>query len=377
MLNKASLERMLLFKDSPTGRKSHQPATQLPPSEEQLKPISALTKGSDSPDIIRYSYRSLDRQFIFSDARLLDRPGPDLWRIRGSRQVYLTTLLSHPLGRGPALIAAACIPDLDHFRGSYGAKAVLPLYRNAAATQANIRPGLLGILSTMFKRRVTPEDFLAYVYGVLAQPAFTLRYARELETRQLRVPITRNSSLFEKVRDVGARLLWLHTYGERFVPKGAKHGQIPRGDARCIKAVPGNPDGYPDSFEYNQAKRTLRVGQGEFSPVAAEVYKFEVSGLKVVQSWLKYRMKRGSGRRSSPLDEIRPERWTSQFTTELLELLWVLEATVSGYPRQAKLLDGVVAGPCFAADDMPEVPDRTHRSSGTSASQMTLFGGMS
>ncbi|MBN1928529.1 MAG: hypothetical protein JW764_03200 [Chlorobiaceae bacterium] len=128
------------------------------------------------------------------------------------------------------------------------------------------------------------------------------------------------------------------------------------GSARCTKAVPGDADGYPETFDYNDATRTLRVGDGQFAPVAPEVFAFEVSGLKVVQSWLKYRMKKGAGKKSSPLDDIRPERWTSQFTTELLELLWVLEATIDGYSAQAALLDGILASECFLARELPAVP---------------------
>ena len=150
-------------------------------------------------------------------------------------------------------------------------------------------------------------------------------------------------------------------YGERFVPQGMQRGQAPRGAARCTKAVPGQPGGYPEDFDYNDATQTLRVGAGEFSPVAPEVYDFEVSGLKVVQSWLGYRMKKGAGKKSSPLDDIRTERWTSQFTTELLDLLWVLEATVAGYPEQAKLLEAVVAGECFQADELPEAPEKMRK----------------
>jgi hypothetical protein len=209
----------------------------------------------------------------------------------------------------------------------------------------------------LYKRKLAPENILAYVYGVLAQPAFTTRFAKELETRELRVPITKDTALFEKVRAAGARLLWLHTYGERFVPKGQRRGHVPRGAAKCKKAVPGHAGGYPESFAYNDAARTLHVGEGEFAPVAREVYEFEVSGLKVVQSWLKYRMKKGGGKKSSPLDDIRPERWTGQFTTELLELLWVLEATLATYPEQAKLLEAVAAGPCFQAGELPPVPE--------------------
>jgi hypothetical protein len=357
-------ERKTLFKDSPTGRKAHESAIQLPPSNLKLKPIAELAKGSHAPSFIRFAYRSLDRQFLFADARLLDRPGPELWRAHGERQAYLTSLLNHPLGRGPATTACALIPDLHHFRGSYGAKEAFPLYRSPDASEANILPGLLDLLGKSYARKVAPEDFLAYVYGALAQPSFTARFARGLETRELRVPITKDPALFEKVRDTGARLLWLHTYGERFVPKGKRPGHVPRGRTKCTKAVPGHADAYPESFEYNEPTRTLRVGSGRFSPVAAEVFGFEVSGLKIVESWLKYRMKKGAGRKSSPLDDIRAECWTSQFTTELLELLWVLEATVEGCPEQARLLEAVIKGDCFQADDLPPVAEEMRKPPG-------------
>lgn len=376
LLSREAAGRKELFKDSPTGRKAHEAAVQLPPSEAKLIPVTSvfnaeemppnpdkvLVRSSRVPDIIRYAYRSFDRQFIFADARLLDRPGPALWRARGDRQVYLTTSLTEFLGTGPALTACAGIPDLHHFSGR-GAKDTIPLYGDAEATEANILPGLLDLLGKAYQRRVTPEDFLAYVYGALAQPAFTARYAKELETRELHVPITNDAALFIKVRDAGARLLWLHTYGERFVPGRRQGGNVPQGEARSVKAVPGDLDGYPDSFSYNDATRTLSVGAGTFAPVGPEVFEFEISGLKVVQSWLKYRMKKGARKKSSPLDHIRPERWPGQYTTELLELLWVLEATLAGYPEQAKLLATVVGGRCFKTDELLPVPGEARRPS--------------
>ena len=178
-------ERQKLFKDSPTGRKAHEPATQLPPSDATLKPVADLAKRSPAPDSIRFAYRSFDRQFIFADARLLDRPGPALWRAHGEQQVYLTSLFSQALGIGPALTTCATIPDLHYFSGR-GAKDTIPLYRTADISQANITPGLLKILGRAYQRDVTPEDLLAYVYGALAQPDFTARFETELETRQLR-----------------------------------------------------------------------------------------------------------------------------------------------------------------------------------------------
>ncbi len=106
---------------------------------------------------------------------------------------------------------------------------------------------------------------------------------------------------------------------------------------------------------------SLSVGKGEFAPVAPAVFEFSVSGFKVVQSWLKYRMKKGAGKKSSPLDDIRPQRWLGRYTTELLELLWVLEATVVGYPEQERLLEAVVSGDCFTAKEIPDAPDELRK----------------
>jgi hypothetical protein len=328
-------------------------------------PIAHLGRNAPLPPVYRYAYRSFDQQCIIADGRLMTRPRPVLWQVHGdpdrSTQVYLTTLLNHPLGKGPGATACAFIPDMHCFRGSYGGKDVVPLYRDAQGREANILPGLLDMLAQSYGRKVKPEDFLAYVYGVLAQPAFTKRFANELGTRELRVPLTKDARLFAQVRDMGAKLLWLHTYGQRFVPKGRSKGQVPKGNARCVKPVPGDAPGYPRKYEYNDATRTLHVGEGEFAPVAPEVFVFEVSGLKVVQSWLGYRMKKPKGKESSPLDEITPDRWPSEFTTELLELLWVLEATIAQYPAMVELLSAVVKGPCFKGDELPAVPDAARR----------------
>ena len=313
-------------------------------------------KSTESPDAIeRVFFRSLDRQWCIADRRVIDMPRPPLWRSRSNRQIF-TLVAPCELTIGPALVSGIDVPDLNAFNNRGGV--AHPLYRDAQAEEANILPGLLDMLAKVYgRKKVTPEDFLAYVYGVLAQPAFTERYAKELETRELRMPLTKDASLFEQVRDTGARLLWLHTYGERFVPKGKHKGHVPKGKAKCTKPVPGDEDGYPEKYEYDPDIKTLYVGSGTFAPVAPDVYEFEVSGLKVVQSWLGYRMKNPKGRKSSPLDEINPDKWPSDFTTELLELLWVLEATIVEYPAQAKLLAAVVKGECFKADELPDVLD--------------------
>ena len=319
-------------------------------------PLADLPADAETPPIHRYAYRSLDRQHVLADGRLMDFRRPDLWRAHGDRQIYLTSLLTKPLGRGPALLACADIPDLDHFSGR-GAKDAIPLYRTADGQEANVAPGLLDQLPFA---DASAEDFLAYVYGALAHPAFTERFAHELGSRELRVPITTNAALFLEIHAVGRKLLKLHTYHRRFLDRDEPAGVHP-GKARCTIGVPVDEDGYPESFAHDAATQTLRVGDGAFAPVPSAIYEFEVSGLKVVQSWLRYRMKHGAGRQSSPLNALRPTRWPPTHTQELLELIWVLEGTLALQPEQARLLDRVMAGPCVQANAVAPPSDALRR----------------
>ena len=318
-----------------------------------LRPLRELDKGDEPEGIERYGYRSFDRQHIIADSRLADRPRPDLWSARGPKQVFLTTLTSTRLGQGPALTVTPYVPDLDHFRGSYGAKNVTPLYSDPSGRVPNVTQGLLGNLGDRLGAEVSPEDLLAYVHALAGTAAFTKRFEDELAEAAgpIHVPITADPALFRQAVELGRDLLWWHTWGERFVPAGQT--RLPAGRAQQITPV----EGMPEKFGYDPDTQLLTVGTGKFGPVSPAVWNFEVSGLKVVSSWLGYRMKKRKGKKSSPLDDIRPTRWTQ--SDELVRLLAILEHTIEVTPTAAALLDEILANPLIPAADLPTpTPDQ-------------------
>jgi len=319
---------------------------------DRLPALSSLPTDAPSPQVRRYGFRSFDRQYALADSRLGDYLRPVFWVAHSERQIYFTSLIGGVLGIGPAATISECIPDLHYFCGR-GGKDVIPLWRDAAASQANVTGGLLAALNPKLGS-ITPEDFFAYCYALLATPTYVETYSEELTVPGPRVPVTKDRNLFQQAVGFGRRLIWLHTYCERLVPDGQRRGEVPQGNARSIRGVPDTADGYPEEFSYNEATQTLRVGKGEFGPVTKAVFEFGISGLQVVRSWLNYRMKDGAGRSTSPLDEIRPQRWTAEMSQELLELLWVLEATVAMFPGLKQTLEAVIAGETFRADELPQ-----------------------
>ncbi len=137
------------------------------------------------PDLYySYAYRSFDRRFALFDNRLGDYLRPSLHRAYGDQQIFMTSLLTAVLGEGPAAVATALIPDLHHFCNR-GAKDVIPLWRDAAATQANITTGLLEFLS---ERYPPPQPSPARGEGVSAlkicSPMLTLCWRRPTTSRR-------------------------------------------------------------------------------------------------------------------------------------------------------------------------------------------------
>ena len=191
----------------------------------------------------------------------------------------------------------------------------------------------------------------------------------ELEMPPPRLPITKDAELFQRVAEHGGRLMYLHTYGERFGGPD-DDGSVPQGAARSTKAV--SLEQYPADFSYDATMRVLRVGDGEFSPVSPDVWDYSVSGLQVVKSWLGRRKLNRSGRKSSPLDEIRPEHW--EFTEELLELLWVLEATLALQPEGAALLHEVCSSQLFTQDELPTPSSEERQGPRTAAAEKQQLG---
>jgi predicted helicase len=309
-----------------------------------------------SAEPVRVSYRTLDRQWIIPDSRVIDFPRPPLWHVHGQRQIYLTMPRSQPPSHGPAITFAADIPDMHHYRGHHGGS-VAPLYRDSEQTVPNVAPKLLDMLADRLSADIIAEDVLAYVAALAANPAFTARFKSDLTELEVRIPITASRGLFEEAVAIGRRILWLHTYGERLVdaedsrppgpPRLPDHRQ-----PHVLSEIPNSESGMPESFNYLDDTETLYIGTGAIQPVPVNVWTYSVSGTQVVRKWLRYRMRTPAGRRSSPLDDMNPTCWSARTTTELLDLLNVIGLLIHLEPAQADLLNRILQSPLITIDEL-------------------------
>ena len=314
-------------------------------------------KGACVPPV-RYGFRSFDRQWIIPDGRLINQPNPELWAVRSEKQIFLTALSRTSPSSGPALTITGLVPDLDHYKGSFGGRA-FPLWRDASAIESNVRPQLLDFFTGKYGTLVTPEDALAYIAALAAQPAFTTRFQDDLSTPGLRIPITADLKLFAEAAALGRTVIWLHTFGERMAD--AKHGCPPGPPRLPIARRPragGNIPPDADTLDYDASKQRLLIGTGFVENVPPAVWRYEVSGKQVLVQWFSYRKRDrerpiiGDRRQPSPLGHIQPDHWLAEYTSELLNVLNVLGWLVELETAQARLLEKVCGGPTISAEDL-------------------------
>jgi hypothetical protein len=321
--------------------------------------LSDTTAQSRAEPIVRYGYRSFDRQWALDDPRLAKTESPSLWQSASDRQVYLTSLLTGQIGLGPAMTASAYVPDLHVYRGSHGGKDIIPLWRDRSATDPNLTIGLSEALGKALG--VPPpsiEDVAAYVYALLSASAYQTRFAEALRTPGLRVPVTADAALWNEAVEAGRHRLWLHTYAERFRDAAGERGlHVPPvpgiGWDVAVTQLPQDASG----VTYAADAQTLTIGDGKVVGVRPDVWAFEISGMPVLSKWLGYRTARGSGRAASStnqLDRLRPTIWLDDWNDELLDLIRLLTLTLDAEPVMAGLLERICDGPLLEAHRLPQ-----------------------
>ena len=283
-------------------------------SGEALPPLRSLMAGDEFDSLRRVGFRSFDTQWCIADRRVIDMPRPPLWRSALKNQIFLVTNQQQDLGNGPYLVASPAVPDLNFFNNRGGLVFTVLTESGEANFGGDIRSLMVEGTSPSW------SDTIAFIYGCLGTPA-AARY--ELSAGGLpAVPSGVDIAVFEGLVSVGRRLLALHL------------GERPTSEVQRTAAPP------PSDYEYSAGDEILRVGDQVFRDVPLGVWSFEVGGMQVVKSWIGYRMVERAGRRSSPLDEIRPATW--DWPSELDHLIEKLIGTLDLEMEASELLGRAV-----------------------------------
>lgn len=338
--------------------------------------LRAKAVGADSSveTPVRYSFRSLDRQWIIPDKRVLNRPNPTLWSTASDTQLYLTAPNVDPPSGSAAVTVSAMAPDMHHYAGRGGR--VYPLWSDAKGVVSNVRAEVLAALTSAYGRDVTAEEVVAYIVGVASHPAYITTFVADLRAPGVRIPITADAGLFDQAVEVGRRSIWYQTYGLRMKQSGVPASstgspRLPADRAPSnVVPIPTTAADFPNALTYDEESKQIFVGSGVIDHVTPEMRAYEIDGVNILDKWFSYRRADRSRpvigeRRVSELMQIQPDHWLDEYTRDLVDLLNVIGLLIDLQHQQAELLNTVIGGPTI--DDLAGLGDSA--SSATSQSK--------
>ncbi len=326
----------------PTGLAGYPPNTTLISEETNQSCLAPVPLGR----------RSFDRHWIIPDKRVLDSPRPPLWEVLSDQQIYLTCIQNDHPKNGPAVTITHLLPGLDHYHNRGGR--AFPLWRDNTATHANVTPGLVRHLSGLLDADITPLDMFAYIAALCAHPAYTKWFnSVSVHTPGLRIPLTADNELWSRAVNIGRRVIWGHTLGERCIDAEDNRppGRFRVPDGPRLHAETGEGT-HNRAIPYDSDKEQLRIGDGVFTNVNPAVAGYEISGKNVIRYWFNYRKAPSKRPSEKTLEGIIPAGWRPEWDIELLDILNALTALVDLEPAQSDLLSAVVNGPQIAIQNL-------------------------
>ena len=321
-------------------------------SGAELGPIN-FRVSADPASVVRCSFRTLDRQYLLADSRIIDRPRPQLWAVNGERQIYFSAMVKHPVGKGPSISIAPFIPDNDHFKGNSSGW-VYPVYRDFKCTEYNLIPGLSQLVSIRASAKVVDEVVLSYIAGITAFPAFSTRFAKDLRVGGIRIPITVQFDLFEEVADLGTDAIELFSYCEKTLNRKKVRSSVRVENGPRIVGERETPREIPKVVVYDADSETIKLGDLVIGGVPETVWNYQISGMYVIKHWIDYRKAKPTTKYSSPLNDIITETWPKAWTEELLDLLHVITQLRSLESKHETLLNKVLASELLSLSSISE-----------------------
>lgn len=150
---------------------------------------------------------------------------------------------------------------------------------------SNLTPAFVSRLSTKLGKELSPEDVFNYIVGIFHSSGYRERYAELLKMDFPRVPLTANVALYQKIAQLGGKLIPLFLMQSTVEPTP-------------ITSEFSDKQPTIERVTYDEDMETVWIDKGTefgFSGVTPEVWSFQVGGYQVCEKWLKNR----KGRRLS------------------------------------------------------------------------------
>ncbi len=174
----------------------------------------------------------------------------------------------------------------------------------------NINLKFRQFIDNKYNKKFSPEQILAYIYGILHSPTYREKYSDFLKIDFPRIPFCDSSEDFEKIAEVGQKLITVHLMEE--IPDSdiaeTYDGEVGKNTVERVK--------------FQKVKNVGRVYINKtnyFEHIPKDIFEFYIGGYKVIEKYLKER--KGKDLQIEEIQQVKNIAKILAFTMEKMEKL--------------------------------------------------------
>ena len=170
--------------------------------------------------------------------------------------------------------------------------------RKKEEKKPNMDEKLINDLKKNFGTMSTPEEIFYYIYAIVYSNIYREKYKEFLKTDFPRIPFTKNLELFQKLAELGKKLVDFHllksTELDNPISKFEGDGENTVDNIRYLpikidsgSVVPGQPIKFPPTTDVGGL---VRINDNQFfTDIYENVWNYYIGGYQVLNKWLKSR----------------------------------------------------------------------------------------
>lgn len=254
----------------------------------------------------KITYRPFDNRYIYYSKWVVERPIFDTMQHMLNENIGLT------IGRAGQVVGLEHLwnlvfisENIIDFNLYYrGGELLFPLYLYKEQTQKkshvqsmllfepevkydsknrtpNIKKTIYESLNKTYKKELTPEEILYYIYGIFYSNLYREKYAEFLKIDFPRVPFTKDYKVFKALSDFGLQLSDLHLLKSKLLDKPVSKYQGESENDRIEKVI------------YKEQEKRIYINKEKyFDNIAPDIWDYQIGGYQVLQKYLKDRKDR-------------------------------------------------------------------------------------
>jgi len=270
----------------------------------KIKEIREKVKATKISELIySYSYRPFDMRYIYYNPEIIERGDArfPLMKHLLAENIAIVTTRRTPTTQKFSAFVADSIGDI-HLIGDQNYYFPLYLYQDVKLQKKKSNPGnfmlvfdekekykvkkpnfkqkFLEHITNTYKKKIAPEDIFNYIYAILYAPLYREQYIEFLKIDFPRIPFTSDYKVFERLSDLGGKLIELHLL------------KSPLLNNPCVKfPVKGNDRIGKISYDPNSERVYINDKQ-YFEGISRELWEYYIGSYQVLEKWLKDRRER-------------------------------------------------------------------------------------